>query len=81
MAQRALDDAARELVALVAALEQHFPGSTPVPVAIAGGLLLVQSPLTAAFRQRLAVYVKRARLVPNRIDPAVGALKLATELE
>jgi len=25
--------------------------------------------------------VKRARLVPNRIDPAVGALKLATELE
>ena len=81
VAQRALDDAARELVALVAALEQHFPGSTPVPVAIAGGLLLVQSPLTAAFRQRLAVYVKRARLVPNRIDPAVGALKLATELE
>src|SRR5205809_102909 len=55
VAQRALDDAARELVALVAALEQHFPGSTPVPVAIAGGLLLVQSPLTAAFRQRLAV--------------------------
>src|SRR5207249_469787 len=59
VAQRALDDAARELVALVAALEQHFPGSTPVPVAIAGGLLLVQSPLTAAFRQRLAVHVKR----------------------
>ena len=65
----------------MAALERHFPGSTPVPVAIAGGLLLVQSPLTAAFRQRLAVHVKRARVVPNRIDPAAGALHLAAELE
>jgi N-acetylglucosamine kinase-like BadF-type ATPase len=81
VARRALDDAAGELVELVAALERHFPGSGPVPVALAGGLLLVQSPLTHAFRQRLATQLKRARLVPTQIDAALGALKLAAELE
>jgi hypothetical protein len=40
---------------------------------------LPQSPLTAAFRERLAA-LKRARLVPDKIDSAVGALKLAAEL-
>ena len=81
VARRAVDDAARELVELAATLARHFPGTGPVPVAIAGGLLLPQSPLTAAFRERLATGLKRARLVPDRIDPAVGALKLAAELE
>ena len=55
-------------------------GTGPVPVAITGGLLLPQSPLTAAFRDRLAADFKRARLVPERIDAAIGALKLAAEL-
>jgi N-acetylmuramic acid 6-phosphate etherase len=81
VAQRAVDDAARELVGLVVTLERHFPGTGPVPVAITGGLLLPHSPLTAAFRQRLGAELKRARLVPNRIDLAVGALKLAAELD
>jgi hypothetical protein len=52
-----------------------------VPVAVTGGLLLPQSPLTAAFRERLATSFTRARLVPERIDAALGALKLAAELE
>jgi hypothetical protein len=52
-----------------------------VSVAIAGGLLLPQSPLTAGFRERLAAGLKRARLVPDRIDSALGALRLAAELE
>jgi len=81
VARRTVDEAAGELVDLVDRLARHFPGAGPVPVAIAGGLLLPQSPLTAAFRQRLAAGIKRARLKPDRIDPAVGALQLAAELE
>ncbi len=80
VARQAVDDAARELVELVDVLARHFPGTSPVPVAIAGGLLLPQSPLTAALRERLGAALKRARLVPDRIDSAVGALKLAAEL-
>jgi len=80
LARQAVDDAARELVELAATLARHFPGTGPVPVAIAGGLLLPQSPLTTAFRERLGTALKRARLVPDRIDSAVGALKLAAEL-
>jgi len=81
VARRAVDDAANELVELATVLARHFPGTGPVSVAIAGGLLLPQSPLTAAFRQRLAAGLKRARLVPDRIDSAVGALRLAERLE
>ena len=80
VARQAVDDAARELVDLAAILARHFPGTGAVPVAIAGGLLLPQSPLTAAFRERLGNALKRARLVPDRIDSALGALKLAAEL-
>src|SRR5881296_2462291 len=81
VARSAVEDAARELIALVVALLPHFPGTGRVPVAIAGGLLLPQSPLAAAFRERLGAELRRARLVPNRIDPATGALKLAAELD
>jgi N-acetylglucosamine kinase-like BadF-type ATPase len=77
VAQRAVDDAARELVELVRALERHFPGSGPLPVAMSGALLGPQSPLARAFRERLAATVRRARLVPTRVDPPLGALKLA----
>src|SRR6266705_2664543 len=80
VARQAMDDAAHELVELAATLARHFPGTGPVPVAIAGGLLMPQSPLTAAFRERLGATLKRARLVPDKIDSAVGALKLAADL-
>ena len=80
VAQRAVDDAARELAELVVMLSRHFPDTDPIPVAITGGLLLPQSPLTAALRERLAAGFKRARLLPERIDAALGALKLAAEL-
>src|SRR5438876_5211711 len=58
VAQRAVEDAARELVALVVALEQHYPGTAPVSVATAGGLLVAPAPLAAAFRTRLAAASK-----------------------
>jgi len=81
VARRAVDQAASELVELVATLARAFPGTGPIPVAVAGGLLLPHSPLAVAFGQRLADGVKRARLVVDRIDPALGALKLAAKLE
>ncbi len=80
VARQAVDAAARELVELAEVLARHFPGTGPVSVAIAGGLLLPQSPLTAAFREQLGAALTRARLVPDKIDSAVGALKLAAEL-
>lgn len=79
VAQRAVDEAAGELVALVVALERHFPGTGPIPVAPAGSLLAPQSPLAIAFQERLASATPRARLVPHRVDAAVGALQLAVE--
>lgn len=80
VARRAVEDAAGELMELVATLVRYFPGTGPVAVAVAGGLLLPQSPLTTALRARLGAGLKRARLVPGRIDAAVGALTLAAEL-
>src|SRR5213083_2966742 len=80
VAQRAVEEAARELVALVVALERHYPGTAPVSVAMAGGLLVAHSPLTDAFRTRLAAQSKRARLVNTRVDTPVGALQLAVRM-
>src|SRR5438034_8409049 len=44
VARQAVEAAAHELVDLAAALARHFPGTEPVPVALAGGLLLPPSP-------------------------------------
>jgi N-acetylglucosamine kinase-like BadF-type ATPase len=77
VARRAVDDAARELVALVVTLERHFPGIETIPVATAGGLLRAQSPLVTAFEARLAAETQRARVVPSNVDTPIGALKLA----
>ncbi|PYP15299.1 MAG: hypothetical protein DMD52_10630 [Gemmatimonadetes bacterium] len=80
VALRAVQDAARELVALVVALERHYPGTTAVSVATAGGLLVPHSPLADAFRDRLAAESKRARLVSTKVDTPVGALQLAVRM-
>src|SRR5213594_3649727 len=81
VARSAVEDAARELIALVVALLPHFPGTAPVSVATAGGLLVAQAPLAEAFRTRLAAESKRARLVTTRVDTPVGALQLAAQME
>ena len=77
VAQRAVADAARELVELVRALQRHFPGREPIPIATMGGLMVPGSPLGGAFRDALAAALPRARIVPTRDDPALGALRLA----
>jgi N-acetylglucosamine kinase-like BadF-type ATPase len=80
VAQRAAADAARELVGLAVALERHFPGTEPIPLATAGGLLIPNSPVAVAFKEILAAEMPRAHLFATRIDSAVGALKLAAVL-
>src|SRR5712692_6540310 len=81
VAQRAVDDAARELVALVQVLAPHFPEEDQVAVTTGGGLLRPSSPLFAAVRAALAADVPRARLVGGPVDSALGALRLAAELK
>jgi N-acetylglucosamine kinase-like BadF-type ATPase len=80
VAQRAVDDAAGELVALVRVLTRHFPEGEPVAVATGGGLLRATSPLLAAVRVALAAAVPRARLVSGPVDAPLGALRLAAGL-
>ena len=80
VAQLALDDAARELVALVRVLARHFPEEDQVAVATGGGLLRPSSPLFAAVRSALAADVPQARLVGGPVDSALGALRLAAGL-
>lgn len=81
VARQTVAAAANELAELVAALVRYFPGSDPVPVALAGGLLLPHSPLTAALGERLSTRLNRARLLSDRIDVALGALRLAAALD
>jgi glucosamine kinase len=80
VARRAVDDAARELVALVRVLARHFPEQDPVAVATGGGLLRPSSPLFAAVRAALTTDVPRARLMSGPVDAPVGALRLAARL-
>lgn len=80
VAQRAVDAGASELAQLVQVLVRQFPGSDPVPVATAGGLLRTGSPLLTALRARLASDAPRARLAGGSVDAPVGALLLAAEL-
>ena len=80
IAQRAAVDAARELVGLAVALQRHFPGTEPIPLATAGGLLLPTSPVAVAFKEILTVEMPRAHVFATRIDSALGALKLAAAL-
>jgi len=77
LAQRLVAEAAAALVALVGVLAPRFPAGEPVAVATGGGLLAPGSPLADAFRVELARVVPRARLTGSRVDPVVGALRLA----
>jgi len=80
VAQHATMDAARELVGLAMALQRYFPGTEPISLATAGGLLIPTSPVAVAFKEILTAEMPRAHLIATRIDSAVGALKLAAAL-
>jgi len=81
VAKRAVDAAARELVALARSLERRFPGREPVSVALSGGLFHAGSPLLTAFQRLLSADIPRARLLSGPVDPVVGALRLARDLK
>ncbi|HUK21284.1 MAG TPA: BadF/BadG/BcrA/BcrD ATPase family protein [Gemmatimonadales bacterium] len=80
VARRAVNDAGRELAALVVSLERYFPGADPIPVAVAGSLLNPRSPLATAFWEALGSLSARAQPVLLMVDPAVAALRMAVEL-
>jgi len=82
VAQRAVEAAALELAQLVQTLTRHFPGSDPIRVATAGGLVRVGSPLLTALRARLGADNPRAKLADlgSSVDAPVGALRLAAQL-
>jgi hypothetical protein len=65
--------AADELATLAMALLAFYPGRTPVPIALAGGML-EREPLRAAVTERL----RSGRFVPEPDipDPLAGALAL-----
>jgi len=77
VAQHAMQEAARELGGLVVTLARHFPAGEEIPVALTGGLLVPNSPLTVALTKALAHLLPRARIVPTHVDAAAGALQLA----
>ena len=81
VAKRAVDAAARELVALARSLERRFPGRDVIPVALAGGLFHASSPLLTAFQRLLSADIPRARLLSGPVDPVLGALRLARDLK
>jgi len=80
IAQQAVWEAAVELARLVNVLARHFPGTEPIAVATAGGLLRRGSPLVKALHEVLASKVPRARLVDGPVDAPAGAVRLATRL-
>ncbi len=80
VAQRALGEAAVELARLVGALARHFPGTEPIAVATAGGLLRPGSPLLRALHAALSHDMPRARLVDGPVDAPAGAVRLAARL-
>lgn len=80
IAQRAVDEAAAELVRLVDALGRRFPGGAPIPLATAGGLLRTGSPLLVAFWLRVAHDVPRAQPPSGQVDTPLGALTIAAKL-
>ena len=81
VAQHAVREGGRELGGLVATLARHFPGRGPIPLALAGGLLLPDSPLSTAVRDALVEQAPRARVDEGPVDPVIGALRLAREME
>ncbi|MBI1966369.1 MAG: hypothetical protein HYS40_00110 [Gemmatimonadetes bacterium] len=80
-AQEAVREAAGALVELVLVLQRHFPGTAPVPVATAGGLLLPVSPLFSAVREALAARMPRAQLVTKPVDAALAAVRMTVSGE
>ncbi|MGH2610925.1 MAG: hypothetical protein ACRDHF_17730, partial [Tepidiformaceae bacterium] len=71
---------ARELGALIHALERWFAGDTAVPVVLTGGLLGPQSPLRPQVRDAVSLAMPRVQFREDDVDPVTGAVALAGEM-
>lgn len=74
-----VDSAARDLAALAEMMLAHFTTDAPVPIALHGGMLHPGSSLGRALSGNIRAD-QRFALVEDLVDPAVGALSLATRL-
>jgi N-acetylmuramic acid 6-phosphate etherase len=81
VAQQTVDEAAGELAALVRILLRHFPAEGPVRLATGGGLLRPDTPLARALYTTLGAELPRVHIRPEPVDPPLGALFFASELE
>lgn len=75
-----LAQSARELAALIHALERWFAANTEVPVVLAGGMLAPSAPLRALVRDAVALLMPRAQFREGDLDPVAGAVELAAEM-
>ena len=78
VAQAIVDEAAGDLVALVAAVVQKLDCSgEPFPLALAGGVLLGSQRLAQSLRCRIDSLGLQTAAITNVSDPVAGAVKLA----
>jgi N-acetylglucosamine kinase-like BadF-type ATPase len=81
-ATRILDEAARELAAIVEAVRRalEFEECEPVAVSYSGGVFHAGAPILDPFRHHLAAYSGNYRLTPPMLTPGAGAAVYAARL-
>ena len=79
LAQQLVEDAARDLTAHLAPLRSHFPTGSPVPVALAGGLVGAGMPVRQAVLRGLQRDPGYS-LLDELVEPPRGALRLGQRL-
>lgn len=75
VAQRIVEEAAASLADTITVAVDSFPGTSPVPVALTGGLFSAGEQLTAPLRKSLP---PRAHIHPPAGPPLAGAIRLAS---
>jgi glucosamine kinase len=79
-ALEAVEQAAEDLVSLLATLGRHLSDTDRIPVVATGGLFASGSPLAPAFARALGVALPRAELEHRTVDAPAAALRLAARL-
>lgn len=80
VAQALVEQAAGDLAAHLRPLVTRFPGSGPIPAALAGGLVKPGSPVRQALTSFLQWEMPRLKLLDQLVEPPRGALRLALGL-
>jgi N-acetylglucosamine kinase-like BadF-type ATPase len=80
VAQRLIDECARDLTKHIAALLPYFEETRTVPVALMGGLLTPGTPVRASLEAMLEQELPSVSIEHDAVDPPRGALRLAARL-